>query len=98
MDRGELTGVDGYFAVLLWNDYDRGGNERALETLLAYNVEDVFNLETLMVMAYNMKVKETPLGEGLLIELPMRPEIPFKPHLATIQRLKDRILAPGPRH
>jgi hypothetical protein len=38
-----------------------------------------------------MKVKETPLGESLLIDLPVRPEIPFKPHLETIQRLKDRI-------
>jgi uncharacterized protein YprB with RNaseH-like and TPR domain len=95
MDRGELTGVDGYFAVLLWNDYNRRGNEKALETLLAYNVEDVVNLETLMVMAYNMKVKETPLGESLLIDLPERPEIPFKPHLATIDRLKDTIISPG---
>ena len=39
-----------------------------------------------MVMAYNLKVKETPLGESLLIDLPVRPEIPFKPHLATIDR------------
>jgi len=95
IDRGELIGVDGYFAVLLWDDYSRKGNEEALETLLAYNVEDVVNLETLMVMAYNMKVKETPLGENLLIDLPGRPEIPFKPDLATIQRLKDRIITHG---
>jgi uncharacterized protein YprB with RNaseH-like and TPR domain len=97
IDRGELIGVDGYFAVLLWDDYDRRGNEKALETLLAYNVEDVVNLETLMVMAYNMKVKETPFGQDLCIDLPVRPEIPFKPHLETIQRLKDGISAPGIR-
>ncbi|MGW8321979.1 MAG: ribonuclease H-like domain-containing protein [Thermodesulfobacteriota bacterium] len=96
IDRGELVGVDGFFAVLLWEDYTRSGNRKALETLLAYNVEDVVNLETLMVMAYNMKVRETPFAESLRIELPSRPEIPFKPHLATIQRLKDRIVAPGP--
>jgi uncharacterized protein YprB with RNaseH-like and TPR domain len=96
IDRGELIGVDGFFAVLLWDDYTRRGNEKALETLLAYNVEDVVNLETLMVMAYNMKVKETLLGESLCIDLPVRPEIPFKPHLPTIQRLKDRMVAPGP--
>lgn len=96
IDRGELAGVDGYFAVILWNDYERRGNENALETLLAYNVEDVVNLETLMVMAYNMKVKETPHGKSLLIDLPVRPEIPFKPHLPTIQRLKARIVDPGP--
>lgn len=96
IDRGELVGVDGFFAVLLWEDYTRSGNRKALETLLAYNVEDVVNLETLMVMAYNMKVRETPFAESLRIELPSRPEIPFKPHLATIQRLKDRIVATGP--
>jgi hypothetical protein len=48
-----------------------------------------------MVMAYNMKVKETPFAESLRIDLPSRPEIPFNPHPATIQRLKDRFAAPG---
>jgi uncharacterized protein YprB with RNaseH-like and TPR domain len=90
IDRGDLTGVDGFFAVLLWNDYVQSGNEKALETLLAYNIEDVVNLETLMVMAYNMKVRETPFGQRLQIDLPARPEIPFNPHPATIQWLKDR--------
>ena len=96
IDRGELIGVDGYFAVLLWDDYDRRGNEKALETLLAYNVEDVVNLETLMVMAYNMKVKETPFAESLRIDLPSRPEIPYSPDMQTIRRLKDRFVAPAP--
>jgi uncharacterized protein YprB with RNaseH-like and TPR domain len=88
IDRGDLVGVDGYFAVLLWDDYTRRGNEKALETLLAYNVEDVVNLETLMVMAYNMKAKDTPFGEELRIDLPVRPAIPFQPHLETVQRLR----------
>ena len=55
LDRGDLDGVDGSFAVLLWLDYQENKNEKALETLLAYNIEDVVKLETLMVMAYNMK-------------------------------------------
>nr|NJM04815.1 ribonuclease H-like domain-containing protein [Desulfobacula sp.] len=46
LDRRDLDGVDGYFAVLLWRDYQRNQNEKALETLLAYNIEDVVNLET----------------------------------------------------
>lgn len=95
IDRGGLAGVDGFFAVLLWDDYSRGGNEKALETLLAYNIEDVVNLETLMVMAYNMKVQETPFGRDLRIDLPARPEIPYTPDLPTIRRLKDRIFPPG---
>jgi uncharacterized protein YprB with RNaseH-like and TPR domain len=88
MDRGDLDGVDGYFAALLWLDYQQNNNAKALETLLAYNIEDVVNLETLMVMAYNMKFKDTPFCGSHQIEFPDRPEIPFKPDLATIDRLK----------
>jgi uncharacterized protein YprB with RNaseH-like and TPR domain len=91
IDRGDLDGVDGYFAVLLWLDYQQNNNEKALETLLAYNIEDVVNLETLMVTAYNMKIRETPFYESHRLELPDRPEIPFKPDLATIDRLKKQI-------
>jgi uncharacterized protein YprB with RNaseH-like and TPR domain len=47
LDRHELDGVDGYMAILLWNEYLESGDERAVETLLAYNAEDVFSLETL---------------------------------------------------
>ncbi|MBS1911552.1 MAG: ribonuclease H-like domain-containing protein [Bacteroidetes bacterium] len=62
LDRGNLAGVDGYFAVLLWHEYQRTGNPAALETLLAYNVEDTVNLERLMQLAYNMKLEETPFA------------------------------------
>jgi|GEM_PF-864300 len=37
LDREELDGVDGYFAVLLWHEYETTGDPAALETLLAYN-------------------------------------------------------------
>jgi len=60
IDRGDLEGVDGYFAVLLWDDYQRNKNEKALKSLLAYNIQDVVNLETLMVLSYNLKLKDTP--------------------------------------
>ncbi|HVZ42148.1 MAG TPA: ribonuclease H-like domain-containing protein [Candidatus Kapabacteria bacterium] len=63
LDRGDLAGVDGYFAVLLWHEYQRTGNPAALETLLAYNVEDTVNLERLMQLAYNMKLEETPFTD-----------------------------------
>jgi uncharacterized protein YprB with RNaseH-like and TPR domain len=91
MDRGDLDGVDGYFGVLLWLDYQQNKNDKALETLLAYNIEDVVNLEILMVMAYNMKIQDTPFYESHQLELPDQPEIPFKPDLATIDRLKTQI-------
>ncbi len=91
LDRGELDGVDGYFAVLLWHDYQRSGNEKALETLLAYNIEDVVNLEMLMVMAYNMKLKDTPFGGTHELPLPNVPEIPFKADSAVIDRMKRMV-------
>ena len=88
LDRGNLDGVDGYFAVFLWHDYQQNNNEKALETLLAYNIEDVVNLETLMVMAYNLKIRNTPFHETNEIALPEIPEIPFQADLATIDRIK----------
>lgn len=42
-----LTGVDGYIAVHLWYDYVNNNNKEALQTLLAYNEEDVVNLRVL---------------------------------------------------
>jgi len=88
INRGELSGVDGYFAVLLWHDYIRNNNHRALETLLAYNIEDVVNLEKLMVIAYNMKIKDTPFMDSHCLDLPRYPNIPFKPNIETIVRIK----------
>ena len=42
-----LKGVDGRMAVLLWWDYINNDNQQALDTLLAYNKEDVVNLRPL---------------------------------------------------
>ena len=91
MDRGDLDGVDGYFAVLLWLDYQRSRNPKALETLLAYNIMDVVNLETLMVMAYNLKLKDTPFSETLSLPLPDTPAIPFHADKKTIERINARM-------
>lgn len=57
-----MAEVDGYFAVILWNEYRRTGNRKLLETLLAYNIADTVNLESLMVKAYNMKVSNLPFS------------------------------------
>jgi len=42
-----LRNVDGYAAVKLWYEYVNNGDTEALETLLAYNREDVVNLPIL---------------------------------------------------
>jgi uncharacterized protein YprB with RNaseH-like and TPR domain len=50
---GEVNGMDGYMAVLLWQRYQRG-DKGALDRLLTYNREDVVNLEVLMDAAGRM--------------------------------------------
>jgi len=88
LDRAELDGVDGWFAVLLWREYRKRGNLRALETLLAYNIADTVNLENLMVQAFNMKLSETPFHE-MRIPLPCPRSVPFKPDTALIDKLRQ---------
>jgi uncharacterized protein YprB with RNaseH-like and TPR domain len=88
LDRGDLEGVDGYFAVLLWREYQKRKNEKALETLLAYNIQDVLNLETLLVMAYNLKLKATPFARSHTLPLPEYQANPFRPDEATVQRVR----------
>jgi uncharacterized protein YprB with RNaseH-like and TPR domain len=88
IDRKELEGVDGYFAVLLWQDYQRTKNEKALETLLAYNIQDVVNLETLILLAYNLKLKETPFVHTHQLPYPPASQIPFKADLEMVERIR----------
>ena len=88
IDRGELKDIDGFFAPLLWYDYKKNRNEKALETLLAYNIQDVLNLEHLMVIAYNLKIKDTPFYGNQLQE-PVVPEIPFNVDITTVERIKN---------
>ncbi|HAR63900.1 MAG TPA: exonuclease [Candidatus Margulisbacteria bacterium] len=91
LDRKELDGVDGYFAVLLWQDYQVNDNKKALETLLAYNIMDVVNLEVLMVMAYNLNLEKTPFHQTHLIPRPILPEIPYHADIPTIEKIKRRL-------
>src|SRR6266566_1292862 len=52
ISRSEQTaGLSGWDAVRLWEEYCRG-NGHSLARLLAYNEEDVVNLERLMAIAY----------------------------------------------
>lgn len=90
MSRGLLDGVDGFFAVLLWQQYQQYGDEKALETLLAYNIEDTINLERLLVEGYNRNIAATPFGDELFIDLPAPPRIPFQPDLNCVEKIKAR--------
>jgi uncharacterized protein YprB with RNaseH-like and TPR domain len=88
IDRGALDGVDGFFAVLLWQEYQRSGNEKALDTLLAYNIEDTVNLERLLVAAYNRNIAGTPFAEQLALSAPVPVCIPYQADGECVERLR----------
>jgi uncharacterized protein len=88
--RPGLEDVDGVVAVMLWNDFKKRKNPQALESLLAYNVADTVNLETLMVHAYNRKLaelSEVPFAAGYRLALPVTPANPFRADPATVRRV-----------
>lgn len=61
--RGEDTdGLDGLAAIRLWQAHVRGHDESALERLIAYNRDDVVNLETLAEYAYG-KLSKAVFGK-----------------------------------
>ncbi len=91
MDRGDLEDVDGIFAIVLWKAYLRNRDEQALETLLAYNLQDAINLESLMVSAYNLKVRQTPFDGRFRLPTPQTPINPIPFHPSTIERYRSEV-------
>jgi len=84
---GMLSAVDGFMAVRLWREHQQG-NPTALNTLLRYALEDVVNLPSLMVLAYNRHIKAFPLRVPRLKQtVPPRIKIPFDAKL--IKRLAE---------
>jgi hypothetical protein len=88
IDRGDLDGLDGYFAVLLWREYVRRREARVLETLLAYNVQDVLSLEVLLTLAYNRKLTGSPFETSHTLLVRSQPANPYRPDAATVERLR----------
>lgn len=91
LERSGLEKVDGFLAVLLWNDYRRRGNPKALETLLAYNIQDAVSLHALMVHAHNEKVKATPFSATHALPTARPPGNPFKADPDTVNRLLHQV-------
>ena len=83
---GALKEVDGFLAVLLWHEYERG-NKAALETLVRYNLEDVVNLQYLADTVYNQAVAKLPIRVAAL-PAPSKHclTIPFDPELVRYLR------------
>lgn len=92
INRGSLDGVDGSFAVYLWHHYEHYNDERALETLLAYNIEDTVNLESLLVQAWNLNLQQTPFASKLSLPHPAAPELVHQPDPDCLARVKREYL------
>ena len=60
----ETAGMSGFDAVRLWGEYE-AGDEEALDRLVAYNLEDVVNLEPLAEFAY-ASLRELALDRGFV--------------------------------
>jgi uncharacterized protein YprB with RNaseH-like and TPR domain len=87
-----LEDVSGPIAAYLWEEYRKGKNPKALETLLAYNVHDVIALNYLTVHVYNEKLKSTPFQDILSLGAPLNPIVPYQPDRATLERIRRRAL------
>ena len=94
MDRGDLTGVDGAFAVALWQRHE-GGDRRALPALMRYNLEDVVNLPCLMVRAYNLSLLQRGAPAAPLTVMPPdRPSIDYNRDI--LREIAVEMAARGP--
>ena len=58
---GATTGLSGWDAVRLWQEYRRG-RKGSLDTLLAYNAEDVRNMSDLLAEGYRRMARKTLYG------------------------------------
>ncbi len=66
---GELSGLNGFHAVLLW-ELAQQGEEGALDTLIRYNAEDVASLPKLAEMAVRELANGTPMAKTDLTNQP----------------------------
>jgi uncharacterized protein len=60
---GDLKGMNGYGAVLLWQSYLKHGDSKTLDKLVRYNAADITNLKFLVEWAYTEKRKRTGFDE-----------------------------------
>ena len=87
IQRPGMEEVDGYVAVLLWNEFQRRQDPKALETLLAYNIQDTLSLHTLMVHAHNSHVTATPFSASHCLPAPSLPDSPYQADHDALDRV-----------
>ncbi|OGO35412.1 MAG: hypothetical protein A2147_03730 [Chloroflexi bacterium RBG_16_57_8] len=79
---GALSRLDGRCAIWLWEEYEKGNNKKALNTLLRYNLEDAVVLQSLAEAVYNessrklpVQVKELRPGKIPKVDIPYDEEL-----------------------
>jgi uncharacterized protein YprB with RNaseH-like and TPR domain len=82
--------ISGEIAPLLWDEYFKHGDEKALQTLLAYNIHDAVCLHPLMILAYNRKISDTPFAKALTLRPCRQAKVPFAVDPATLRRIRRK--------
>lgn len=82
----EVCELDGYAAVILWDEYARGRGEDFLNTLVYYNMEDTINLEYLLYLVYNENVSKMGFEE-CCVEKPVIPKIEYEYSPSVIEKV-----------
>lgn len=93
ISRGNMADLDGYSAVVLWKKYQKTKEEKYLHTLLAYNNEDVINLEPLLCIAYNKLIRKFDTPFKKLVNPVKKIPNPFIADKSVIKELKRETLS-----
>lgn len=89
INRGDLEGIDGKFAIYLWREYKENNNIKALNTLISYNISDTINLKKLAILSYNKNI-EILNRDFKKMTLPEEIDIPFIPNKKVIEKIKRK--------
>ncbi len=87
ISRGELEDLDGYTEVILWNKFKKTKKKEYLETLLAYNNEDVINLEFLLYQAYNLLIENEHILVNPLEFLKKEIKNPYQANKRVVEKI-----------
>lgn len=90
ISRGALEDLDGYTAVLLWKKFKETKKKEYLDTLLAYNNEDVINLEFLLHQAYNLLIEKEQVFSAPLEFRKKEVTNPFQANKRVVKEILGR--------
>jgi len=90
ISRGILEDLDGFDAVRLWKKFKKTKKKEYLETLLAYNNEDVINLEFLLYKAYNLLIEREQTFTAPLEYPKKKVDNPFQANKRVLKEMLGR--------